>query len=146
MVEKGKCYDGKIEYLQMIQNAISRMSTSSALFKGFSATIVAGISMISYCQQKTIVILLSFVPVVAFAILDMYYLRLERKLRYLYKKVNEGVHPCDYEMEINIEKSDYAVARLRKLDLIQSPSIYIFYPAMFTILLLVLGMKIGGII
>jgi len=36
--------EGKIEYLQMIQEPISRMSTISAIFKGFAATIVAGIA------------------------------------------------------------------------------------------------------
>lgn len=146
MNEKTKLDEGKIEYLQMIQNAISRMSTSSALFKGFSATIVAGISMISYCQQNTVVILLSFVPVIVFAILDMYYLRLERKMRHLYRLVKDGAHPCNFDMEIEIEKDDFAVARLRKWDLIKSPSIYIFYPAMVAILMIVLGMKIGGAI
>lgn len=38
----------KIEYLQMIQEPICRMSTISAIFKGFAATIVGGISAISY--------------------------------------------------------------------------------------------------
>lgn len=40
--------EGKKEYLQMLQEPICRMSTISAIFKGFAATIVAGISAISY--------------------------------------------------------------------------------------------------
>ena len=36
--------EGKTEYLQMIQEPISRMSTVSAIFKGFAATIVSGIA------------------------------------------------------------------------------------------------------
>ena len=130
----------------MIQNNISRMSTSSALFKGFSATIVAGISVISYCQQNTWVILLSFIPVVVFWILDMYYLWLERKMRYLYKLVNDGIHPCNFDLEFGVEKANYETAKMRVRDLIKSPSIYIFYPAMTTILVIVLVMKIGGVI
>ena len=35
--------DEKIQYLQMIQNIIDRMSTTSAIFKGFCANIVAGV-------------------------------------------------------------------------------------------------------
>lgn len=136
----------RIQYLQMIQDMISRMSTSSALFKGFSATIVAGISMISYCQQNIVIILLSFVPVAVFAILDIYYLRLERKMRYLYGLVREGNHICDFNMEFEVEKAKYKNAGMRGIDLIKSPSIYIFYPAMIMILIIVLGMKIGGII
>ena len=44
--------DGKKEYLQMLQEPICRMSTISAIFKGFAATIVAGISAISYETTK----------------------------------------------------------------------------------------------
>ena len=146
-MEKNESFEpDRIQYLQMIQDMISRMSTSSALFKGFSATIVAGISMISYCQQNIVVILLSFVPVAVFAILDIYYLRLERKMRYLYGLVREGNHICDFNMEFEVEKAKYKNAGMRGIDLIKSPSIYIFYPAMIMILIIVLGMKIGGII
>ena len=56
--------DGKIEYLQMIQEPICRMSTISAIFKGFAATIVAGIAALTYCEVNTWVLGLSFVPVV----------------------------------------------------------------------------------
>lgn len=136
----------RIQYLSMIQAAISRMSTSSALFKGFSATIVAGISMISYCQQNTFIIFLSFIPVVLFAILDMYYLRLEKKMRHLYKLVASGEHTCDFDMEYKIAREDYGEAGMRVSDILQSPSIYIFYPVMILILVIVLGMKIGGVV
>ena len=135
-----------VQYLQMIQNAIARMSTSSALFKGFSATIVAGISLITYSKQSVIILLLSFIPIIVFAILDIYYLMLERKMRYLYQLVRTGEHPCDYNMEIIIGKSDYERARIRKRDLVKSPSICIFYPAMIMILVIVLLMEIGGIV
>lgn len=38
--------DKLVEYLQLIQEPVCRMSTVSAIFKGFAATIVAGISTI----------------------------------------------------------------------------------------------------
>ena len=147
MKEKVKPEDGKIEYLQMIQNAISRMSTSSALFKGFSATIVAGISMISYCQQNTTVIILSFLPVVLFAILDTYYLLLEKRLRYLYNLVREGNHPCDYNMKLDHKKvEDKKSAEIRVVDCIKSFSIWPFYLTMILVLLTVVIMKGKGVL
>ena len=136
----------KIEYLQMIQDAISRMATSSAIFKGFSATIVAGISLISYAQQNAFVIFLSFIPVIVFAILDAYYLRLERKMRYLYKLVRTEVHPCDWDLEFVVDKKDYKDAKIRIRDLVKSPSIYIFYPVMIMILIIVFVMKVNGVV
>ena len=57
--------DGKIEYLQMIQEAICRMSTTSAIFKGFAATIVAGISAISYSTASAWILIVSFFPVIS---------------------------------------------------------------------------------
>ena len=76
--------DGKTEYLQMIQEPICRTSTISSIFKGFAATIVAGISAISYSTTNTLVLALSFLPVLAFATLDVYYLMLERRFRFLF--------------------------------------------------------------
>ncbi len=48
--------DGKTEYLQMIQEPICRMSTISAIFKGFAATIVAGIATLTYTDVNTLVL------------------------------------------------------------------------------------------
>ena len=64
--------DGKKEYLQMLQEPICRMSTISAMFKGFAATIIAGISAITYSTTNLWVLGLSFLQVLAFAILDVY--------------------------------------------------------------------------
>lgn len=76
----------KLGYLQLIQEPICRMSTISAIFKGFAAAIVGGIAMISFKYINLIVLGLSFLPVFAFAMLDIYYLKLEKKFRYLYIK------------------------------------------------------------
>ena len=79
--------DGKKEYLQMLQEPICRMSTISAIFDGFAAAIVAGISVIPYASINVWVLGLSFLPVIAFSVLDIYYLKLERKFRFLFEQV-----------------------------------------------------------
>lgn len=84
--------EDKRAYLQMLQEPICRMSTISAIFKGFAATIVAGISVISYSTTNIWVLGLSFLPVFAFAILDIYYLKLERKFRFLFDQVRLDKH------------------------------------------------------
>lgn len=81
----------KLGYLQLIQEPICRMSTISAIFKGFAAAIVGGIAMISFKYINLIVLGLSFLPVFAFTMLDIYYLKLEKKFRYLYIKVKDGI-------------------------------------------------------
>ena len=88
------------EYLQMLQEPICRMSTNSAIFKGFAATIVAGVSAITFAETNTWVLGLSFLPVLTFLMLDVYYLKMERKFRFLYEQVRLDRHEIDFSMKL----------------------------------------------
>lgn len=136
----------RIAYLQMIQEPINRMSTISAIFKGFAATIVAGISTISYCEINLWVLGLSFVPVLAFACLDIYYLTLERKFRFLFDQVRLNNHEIDFSLKLTFNKLEIENAKARKRDCLVSPSIWLFYPAMLIILTTVFFLKYNNII
>ena len=61
--------ENKREYLALIQEPIGRLSTASSIFKGFAATIVTGIAALSYSEVKLVVLILSFIPILAFAAL-----------------------------------------------------------------------------
>lgn len=135
--------EGKVEYLQMIQEPICRMSTISAIFKGFAATVVAGTAALPYNEVNTWILGLSFAPVILFAFLDIYYLRLEKQYRFLYEQVRSDIHEIDFSMELT---KDNKAAKSRICDCVKSPSIWLFYPVMFTILVTVLMVKIKGII
>ncbi|SDY47073.1 hypothetical protein SAMN02910264_02316 [Ruminococcaceae bacterium YAD3003] len=131
--------DKKTEYLQMIQEPICRMSTISAIFKGFAATIVAGISTLSYSGINVTILILSFIPVLAFACMDTYYLILEKKYRYLYEQVRSGKHRIDFSMDLTNNRK---LAKARIIDCVFSPSILLFYPFMVLILVVVIVLKI----
>ena len=131
-------------YLQMIQEPISRMSTNSAIFKGFAATIVAGIAALSYKEVNSWILGLSFLPVITFLILDVYYLRLERRYRLLYEQVRKGEHPVDFSLNLPSDRAELKQAKARIWDCIWSPSILLFYPLQIAVLLIVLVMKVGG--
>lgn len=131
----------KLGYLQLIQEPICRMSTISAIFKGFAATIVAGIAMISYEEVKVLVLGLSFLPLLAFFALDIYYLKLERKFRLLYNQVVDNIHPIDYSLKLEFTKQELKDAKATNWECIKSPSIYLFYPLMVAILILVFVLK-----
>ena len=133
--------EGKKEYLQMIQEPLSRMSTISAIFKGFAATIVAGIATLSYSDISISILILSFVPVFLFAVMDVYYLQLEMKFKYLYEQVRNDIHEVDFSMDLQCDKK---VEGARTIDCIKSPSIWMFYPLLITILFVVLLLKIRG--
>jgi len=134
------------DYLNLIQNAISRMSSTSAILKGFAATVVTGISVISFTEVNDIVLFLSILPVFSFCILDVYYLRIERKYRFLYNGVRCGDIECDYSMDIFIPKMRRKEAKIRMIDLLTSPSIWIFYLPAIVVVVLVIIFRIGGII
>lgn len=138
--------DGKKEYLQMLQEPICRMSTISAIFKGFAATIVAGISAISYSTTNVWILGLSFLPVLAFAVLDIYYLKLERKFRFLFDQVRLDQHTIDFSMKLTNDPLEILSAKARTWDCIKSPSIYLFYPLMLLILIVVFILKWTNII
>lgn len=134
--------DDKKEYLQMLQEPICRMSTISAIFKGFAATIVAGISVIPYDSTNIFILMLSFLPVVAFAIMDIYYLKLERKFRFLYEQVRLNKHDIDFSMKLTNDPLELIIAKARVWDCIKSPSIYLFYPMLLLILITVIILKL----
>ena len=136
--------EDKRAYLQMLQEPICRMSTISAIFKGFAATIVAGISAISYASTNIWVLGLSFLPVLAFAVLDVYYLKLERKFRFLFEQVRMDKHEIDFSMKLTNDPLENISAKARTWDCIKSPSIYLFYPLMIAILVVVMILKISG--
>lgn len=133
--------EDKLGYLQLIQEPICRMSTISAIFKGFAATIVAGIATISYADINLFVLGLSFLPLISFAVIDIYYLKLERKFRLLYNKVVTDEHPIDYSLKIKFSKEELKKAKATNLECIKSPSIWLFYPLLIAILIVVLVLK-----
>ena len=133
-------------YLQMIQDPINRMATMSSIFKGFCSTIVAGISGLGYATLNTWILILSFLPVFAFAALDIYYMMLEKRFRYLYSKVASGEHVCDFQMDPGKigDRSERKKAKATIIDCIKSPSFWLFYPLMFIISGIVICMKCCG--
>lgn len=135
--------DKIIEYLQLIQEPICRMSTTSAIFKGFSATIVAGVASLNYSGMNNYILCLSFIPVLLFAFLDIYYLRLEKKYRYLYEEVRTGKHAVNFSMELT---KDTKAAKARVIDCVISPSIIIFYPVVILILTTVVFLSFGEVL
>lgn len=138
--------EDKRAYLQMLQEPICRMSTISAIFKGFAATIVAGISAISYSTTNVWVLGLSFLPVFSFAILDIYYLKSERKFRFLFDQVRLDKHEIDFSMKLTRDPLEIISAKARTRDCIKSPSIYLFYPLMLLVLAAVIILKIRNVI
>lgn len=130
--------DKKIQYLQMIQEPINRMSSASVIFKGFLVTCISII-----CNDTNIQLLgLLAILLIAMFVMDIYYLRMERQFRYLYKCVQNGTHTIDFSMKLNknaIKQADATVWECMK-----SPSIYIFYLLVLIFYVLLIYFKFKG--
>ena len=131
----------KVEYLQMIQEPIGRMSTISSVIKGFSATIVAGVTSFSGSIISKWALILAILPVLVFGGLDVYYLRLERKFRWLYEQVRCGKHLVDFSMKPEVAEEDIKEAKTSFWSCLFSQSIWPFYLVLMIVFAIVIFLK-----
>ncbi len=136
--------EDKRAYLAMVQEPISRLSTASSVFKGFAATIVTGIAALSYSTISTKLLALSFAPILSFAALDIYNLRLEKRYRGLYNDILSDKHEVDFSISLPNDKASIKRAKASIWNCILSPSIWLFYPVMLAVLIVVCVLKMKG--
>lgn len=135
----------KIAYLQMIENIIDRMSNKSGNIKGFAVSVVAGVIALSFKETSPYVLFLSFLTVLIFLLLDLYYLGIERKYKYFYKQVCNGKE-VDFSLSLDLRESEIKEARATKWQCLTSKSIYYFYIPLSAIMVITLILRFKGII
>jgi uncharacterized membrane protein len=92
----------KIKHLEFIQTIINRMAGNSFLIKGWAITLVAALFALSSKGANKNYIIISFLPVIIFWILDAYFLSRERDFRCLYDKVrNLDENKIDFSLDIS---------------------------------------------
>lgn len=75
----------RVKHLEMIQAVITRLANNSFLIKGWTLTIAAAFFAFLAKNLSWKIAATAYIPVVAFWLLDAYYLRQERLYRYLYE-------------------------------------------------------------
>lgn len=89
----------KIKHLEMIEKIIERMASNSFKLKGWAVTLVSIIgTIVSNAADKRFFWLVS-VPIVAFWILDAFYLKTERKYKDLYREIAVSEKDVDFKMD-----------------------------------------------
>lgn len=134
----------RIAYLQMIENIIDRMSNISANIKGFAVAVVAGITALSFSDVSFKVLAISFSSILIFLWLDIYYLGLERKYKYLYELKRKG-GAIDFKLSLDFKGSEMRHAQATKWQCITSKSIYYFYGPLMLLIGVVLILKFQGV-
>jgi len=83
------------EYLKLIQAIINRLAGNSFLLKGWTVTLVAGLSAFAKSDSNPSFAWIAVFVVAVFSVLDAYYLALEHAYRDLYdeavRQTNSGV-------------------------------------------------------
>lgn len=90
--------EDKLKHLEFLQNVITRMSTNSFLIKGWTITLVAALLALASKEPVSKYAFISILIVIAFWILDSFFLSQERQYRALYNIVRLQ-EQSDYSMD-----------------------------------------------
>lgn len=113
--------------LTILQNVIQRMASNSANCKTWCVTLVSAILVVVVDKNKPLLSLIPVLPIIAFALLDVYYLSMEKAFRNTYnifvKKLHGGkLVPSDFD--ITIANENFCCLRCQAIN---SFSVWFFY-------------------
>lgn len=92
--------DNKLKHLEFIQNVITRMNSNSFLIKGWAITLVSALFALAAKDANFKFVIISYIPIVIFWILDGFYISQERQYRDLYKEVAaKAENAIDFNMD-----------------------------------------------
>lgn len=95
---------GRLKHLEMLQQIITRMAGHSFLVKGWSITLIAALLVLMTKDKITNLTYIALLPVIAFWVLDAFFIkqeRLFRKLYDLYRKQPQDT-PTDFSMDTSV--------------------------------------------
>jgi len=126
--------DAKLKHLEFIQSVINRMASNSATLKGWSITLVAALFALAAKDINRAFVIIAYLPVITFWILDGYYLCKERGYRELYKEVaRKPESEIDFSMDISscTEKHYWEKA-------IFSSTVTVFYLSLIVVMVIIM--------
>ena len=96
--------ENKLKHLEFIQNVITRMNSNSFLIKGWTITITAALFALAAQGTNGKYILITYIVVPVFWILDGFFISQERQYRGLYKEVAQKT---ENEIDFNMDATKY---------------------------------------
>jgi len=127
--------ENKRKHLEFIQGVITRMNTNSFMIKGWVITLVSALFALAAKDANKMYVLIVYVPIPLFWVLDGFYLSKERQFRELYKKV-AGMKEQDIDFLMNIK--EYNLGRNRWVRAIFSITLIPFYVTLIAVTLIVM--------
>ncbi len=91
--------ENKRKHLDYLQAVIARMAQNSFLIKGWSVTLVSALFAFSAADKDHRYVLITYVAIPTFWVLDGFFIASERRFRSLYDKVrNLGEESIDFDL------------------------------------------------
>lgn len=90
----------KLKHLEFIQNVIARMNSNSFLLKGWTITLISALFALAAKDANVNYVLVSYIVIPVFWVLDGFYISQERQYRDLYKEVAaKAENTIDFNMD-----------------------------------------------
>ena len=127
--------DAKLQYLQFIQDIITRMNSNSFLLKGWCITLVSALFALAAKDTNPLYVLIAYIPIPAFWLLDGFYLSQERQYRDLYSVATT----CDpSQVDFSLDATRFRKDRNTWPATLFSSTVLIFYGIAVTTVLIVM--------
>lgn len=97
--------DKKMKHLEMIQSIINQIANHSFMIRGWSLTLVSVLLALTVKEAKPEYVIVAYIPIPVFWLLDGFFFSQERAFRALYNRVrNLNEDAVDFSMN----KSDFS--------------------------------------
>ena len=123
----------KEKHLELIENIISRMANCSFLIKGWTLTIVAAVFGLAAKDSNIKFIIIAYIIIPCFWILDAFYLSKERQYRSLYDKVRKSS-----DSDFSMNTSEFNNGKNTLINTIYSKTLNLFYIPLIVIILIIM--------
>jgi hypothetical protein len=116
--------ENKIKHLEFIQNIITRMNSNSFILKGWTITLVSALFALAANDTNMNYVLVSYIAIPVFWILDGFYISQERQYRDLYVDVAKKTQN---EIDFSLDATEYNKGKNNWISGILSKTLIPFY-------------------
>lgn len=128
--------EAKLKHLEMIQGVIDRMAGNLFFLKGWAITLIAALFALSAKDTNSAYILIAYLPVFIFWVLDGYFLSQERLFRALYNDVRKlDESGINFSMDTEKYKKDFKNGWLYSMF---SPTLLWFYFSLIIVMMVII--------
>jgi hypothetical protein len=125
--------ESQVKHLEMLQAVITRMNTNSFMIKGWMITLVSAIFALSAKDANQHYVIITYICIPAFWLLDAFYLSQERQYRALYDAMRTR-----QDTDFSMDASKYREGRNTWLRSFFSTTLLVTYLSVAILILLVM--------